>query len=175
MQKTRFPLHPAQHDLFTDQLLNIGSPEYNIGGYLKLKGQLNKEKFHEAVSSAPKVFDVFKTRFDLNEPADAFFDGDYEELQMAELDFSGRANPEEEVRSWMQNHLNTPFIIQNESLLFEHFLITISADEHWFFGKYHHLITDGYGFTVFINYIARKYRSLVGGDDVPFSYPSYRE
>ncbi len=37
-----FPLHPAQLDVFTDQLLDIKSPQYNIGGYIKLKGRFTK-------------------------------------------------------------------------------------------------------------------------------------
>ena len=50
-----------------DQLLNIDSPGYNIGGYIILRGGLDKEKFQEAVNSAPSVFDAFKMRFDLEE------------------------------------------------------------------------------------------------------------
>ena len=94
-------MHPSQKDIYLDQLLNIESPHYNIGGYIKLKGTLNREKFHEAVNSAPKVFDVFKIRFDLNgsDPV-CYFQQNYEKLEMAELDFSDMDNPEEKAKSW---------------------------------------------------------------------------
>ena len=36
MSKIFFPLHPAQHDVYMDQLINIVSPQYNIGGYIVL-------------------------------------------------------------------------------------------------------------------------------------------
>lgn len=174
MQKSTFPLHPAQQDVYVDQLLHVESPHYNIGGYIKLKGTLNKDKFHQAVNSAPEVFDVFKSRFDVNEPETiCYFDPDYERLEMSELDFSDKNNPEKEAELWMQSRINTPFIIQRETLLFEHYLIKIAEHEHWFFGRYHHLITDGYGFIVWVQYLGRKYKSLLADDNFQFSYPSY--
>ena len=51
MKQTPFPLHPAQKDVYIDQLLNVESPHYNIGGYLKLEGALDKEKFFRVVNS----------------------------------------------------------------------------------------------------------------------------
>ncbi len=174
MTKISIELHPSQRDVYVDQLINKSSPHYNIGGYLKLNGHLDKEKFQDAVSSAAKVFDAFKMRFDL-EAADSkcYKDEDHDELQLSELDFSSTANPSESALSWMQNRFNTPFIIKKENLLFEHSIIKISDDEHWFFGRYHHLITDGYGFIVFVQYIAQKYRSLLSNDKQDFIYPSY--
>lgn len=176
MQRTTFPLHPAQEDVYIDQLINTESPHYNIGGYIKLKGKLDKEKFHYAVSSAPLAFDAFKMRFDLNEPDSlCHFDPGYEKLEMPELDFSNGDNPSREAECWMQSRFNIPFVIERQSLIFEHYLLKITTDEHWFFGRYHHLITDGYGFIVFINYIALKYKSLVVSDNLKFDYPPYYE
>lgn len=175
MQRTTFPLHPAQEDVYTDQLININSPHYNIGGYIQLKGPLNKKRFHEAVSSAPLVFGVFKMRFDLNDVNAVYVDNSFDSLDLPELDFSERIDPRGEAQHWVQIQFNTPFSIKRESLLFEHCLIKISDKEHWFFCKYHHLITDGYGFIIFISYVAQKYRSLMVEDDLILSYPSYQE
>ncbi|MGZ5191966.1 MAG: condensation domain-containing protein, partial [Flavisolibacter sp.] len=176
MQRATYPLHPAQKDIYLDQLLNIESPHLNIGGYIKLKGVLDKAKFHEVINSAPKVFDAFQMRFDGNgsEPG-CYYNHDYEKLDLAELDFSNLDNPEEEAKRWMQNRFNTPFVIHKDNLLFEQFLIKIAQDENWFFGRYHHLITDGYGFKVWVQYVAQKYKSLLIGDNLQFSYASYRE
>ncbi|MGI8637632.1 MAG: non-ribosomal peptide synthetase, partial [Segetibacter sp.] len=169
-----YPLHPAQQDVYADQILNSDSPRYNIGGYIVLKGHLNKEKFAEVLTSAPKVFDAFKLRFDSNIPEFiGFVDEEYERLKLDEIDFSTSENPADEAKAWMQKRFNTSFILQQDSLLFEQYLIKIADDEHWFFGKYHHLITDGYGFIIWVQYLGHKYKSLIAGDDVLFSYPSY--
>ena len=86
---TTFDLHPSQKDIYTDQLLNVDSPHYNIGGYIVLKGLLDKDKLKEAITAAPKVFDVFKMRFNFKQ-ADFIFlmDETYQELEWKEIDFS---------------------------------------------------------------------------------------
>jgi len=75
----------------------------------------------------------------------------------------------------VQHRLNTPFVIQKDNLLFEQFLIKIADDENWFFGRYHHLITDGYGFIVWVQYVAQKYKSLLVDENLHFSSESYQE
>ena len=176
MQQLTFALHPAQWDVYTDQLLNVESPHYNIGGYIKLKGPLDQEKFRAAVSTAPKVFDVFRMRFDADmSESPCYYEEDYQRCDMPELDFSNRQNPEDEAKAFMQSRFNTAFIIHKDNLLFEHFLIKISSDEYWAFGRYHHLIIDGNGFIAWAQYVSLKYKSLVAGTDENFEYPSYRQ
>jgi len=176
MKRTLLPLHPAQLDVYTDQLINNKSPHYNIGGYIKLKGALNKEKFNEAIQSAPNAFDAFKFRFDHGEPLPVcYIDHLYVKQPLPELDFSGRQNPEQEALRWMQDRFNTSLLITEDALPFEEFLVKIAANEYWFFGKYHHLVTDGYGFIVFVKYIAQKYKSLVEEQELSLSYASYEE
>ena len=161
-----------------DQLINIDSPQYNIGGYIVLKGNLDKEKFHEAVNSAPAVFDAFKLRFNLEEKdLLCHYAGDYTVIcvSLTDLDFSDRADPLQAAKDWMQNRFSIPLQLKKELLPFEQFLIKISDQEHLFFGKYHHLITDGYGFIIYVQYVARKYSALVTGEEVLFSYSQYQE
>ncbi len=151
MENASILLHPAQRDILTDQLIDTTSSQYNIGGYIKLKGSLNTEKFHAAVNSGPQIFDVFKMRFDLeSEDNQYYFDQNYEMLEMADHDFSKQTNPEEAARAWMQQQFNTAFDLKPGGLLFEQCLLKISNNEHWFFGKFHHLITDGYDFIVWV-------------------------
>ena len=176
MQKATFPMHPAQKDIYVDQLINKDSPHYNLGGYIKLKGSLDKTKFFESVNSAPFVFDVFKMRFDNeDEEADFYLTEESGDSGIVEIDFSGKQDPEKEAIIWMQNRFNTTFILRKENPLYEHSLLKLSDKEHWFFGRYHHLITDGFGFIVFIKYVAEKYKTLTEGGDNEFNYPSYLE
>lgn len=174
MQKATFPLHPAQEDVYTDQFIHSTSPHYNIGGYIQIRGSLNKEIFYLTVDTLPLVFDVYKMRFDLSKMEPHYhFDDQYNRLEVQELDLSHHDDPQREARSWMQSRFNTPFSIEKENPLFEHCLIKIAPDEHWFFCRYHHLITDGYGFIVFVQYIARRYKSLADHSDLPFHPASY--
>jgi amino acid adenylation domain-containing protein/non-ribosomal peptide synthase protein (TIGR01720 family) len=176
MLETYFPLHPAQQEVYTDQLLNIDSPQYNIGGYIVLKGNLDKAKFQEVINSAPADLDFFKLRFDFQNPDFlCHYDENFTVFTLKDLDFSVEANPEESAKSWTQERFNIPFNLGKNDFPFEQYLLKIADDEHWFYGKYHHLITDGYGFIVWIQYIAAKYHSLIKGDKINFSYPLYKE
>ncbi|HVI47112.1 MAG TPA: condensation domain-containing protein, partial [Chitinophaga sp.] len=60
MPTTVLPLHPAQQDVYMDQLLHPESPCYNIGCYLILTGPLDKERFTAAIRTLPEVFDAFR-------------------------------------------------------------------------------------------------------------------
>ena len=95
MPDPTFALHPAQADVYTDQLLNVDSPHYNIGGYIKLKGALNTKKFAEAVTAGPKYFDVFRMRFDFHqsEPA-CYLQESFKEMELGTIDFSNHQEPE---------------------------------------------------------------------------------
>jgi hypothetical protein len=65
MSRRKMKLHIAQRDVIIDQLLDTKSAQYNIGGYIKLKGNLNLLKFAETVNSVPHIFDAYKMRFDV--------------------------------------------------------------------------------------------------------------
>jgi hypothetical protein len=59
---------------------------------------------------------------------------------MNELDLSDFSNPEQEAKRWMKDRFNTAFKLSLENPPFEHFLHKVIIGEHWFFGRYHHLI-----------------------------------
>ena len=82
------PLHPAQKDVYIDQLLHPESPHYNIGGYLKITGELDKKKLRAAANSLPEVFDALKMRFDFDD-ADAagYIDEQYCHFELPDLNF----------------------------------------------------------------------------------------
>ncbi|MDQ6813616.1 MAG: AMP-binding protein, partial [Bacteroidota bacterium] len=174
MTLKQIPLHPAQREVYIDQLLDVGSPHYNVGGYIKLEGELDKQKFLKAVKASPVKFDAYRLRF-VVDPDNfiCFIDDSFDNLPVDELDFSGAAVPEKQALEWMQQRFNTAFNISDDKLLFEHCLLKLSDKEYWFYGKYHHLVTDGYGFTVWVQYLATKYTSLLDQTEPELTYPSY--
>jgi amino acid adenylation domain-containing protein/non-ribosomal peptide synthase protein (TIGR01720 family) len=176
MKQTNFSVHPSQRDIFVDQLINEGSPKYNIGGYIKLIGILDIEILEQAANLASKDFDAFKMRFDFgNLDYQGIVDEEFTGIEITKLDFSESVNPITEANLWMQKRFNTVFEFGIEKLLFEHVLIKISETEHWFFHKYHHLITDGYGFAVWVKHFSETYKSLKLGVYTSSKFASYVE
>jgi amino acid adenylation domain-containing protein len=157
-----------------DQLINRDSPHYNVGGYIRLSGELDIIALKAAVQSVPEKFDVFRMRFDIDGPDQVYtVDDQYADHFFQEIDFSNSENPETVAQAWMQGRFNTPFLLEKDCLPFEHCLIKVSNEEYFFFNRYHHLVTDGYGFAVWANYIADKYRSLTEGWALVRDYPLY--
>ena len=66
MDKKAIPLHPAQHDVYTEQLIDRNSPLYNVGGYIRLKGHLEPTALTNIIGNGPAVFDAFTLRFDMD-------------------------------------------------------------------------------------------------------------
>ena len=176
MPDIRYQLHPAQRDVYFDQLINIDSPHYNTGGYIKLIGHLDINTLGKVVDTVPTVFDAFRMRFNFRDPEGYFYlSPDIQKPDIREMDFSQHKDPVASAVVWTQNQFNIVFDFKKEHLLCELFLLKISETEHWFFNKYHHLITDGFGFVIWAKYISKKYAALVSGSTVEFNYPSYIE
>ncbi|MCY7421230.1 MAG: amino acid adenylation domain-containing protein [Chitinophagaceae bacterium] len=175
MHTVTIPLHPAQHDVYTDQLVKGNSPLYNVGGYICLKGKLNKTLFKKVVTDGPRYFDAFHMRFNL-QAADfqTYIDKDTVHLKVDELDFTSQPNPAAAALVYMQERFNQPFNFEIEAPLTDQALLKISENEHWFYGKYHHLITDGYGFIVWIKYLADTYNAMSSGRELTIDYPPYQ-
>ncbi len=170
------PLHPAQQEVYYDQITNTHSSHYNVGGYFVLNGELEKEKLHQVLKSLPGVFDALRLRFIATQEGPAcFYEENPEEVEVKDLDFSNSESPEKQAKEWMQARFNKAFDLNGP--LFEHAILSISDNEHYLFGRYHHLITDGYGFSVWSQYVAWKYSQLTGAlqDAEAPEYFSYQE
>ncbi|KIO77523.1 hypothetical protein TH53_08765 [Pedobacter lusitanus] len=169
-----FPLHPAQQDIYIDQLLNVNSPHYNINNYFKIKGPLDTGKLIEAVISAHQVFDVFKMAIGMEDFTPNYHIVDQDNpFAVQELDFSDHTDPSGAIRIWIQNKTDEPFLIEKTKLLVEHYLLKAADDEHYYYFKFHHLLFDGYSVRVWTNYISDKYKSLLNNEQQIFTAPSY--
>ncbi|MET4141838.1 amino acid adenylation domain-containing protein [Pedobacter sp. UYP1] len=174
LSSNTFPMHPAQQDVFIDQLININSPHYNINNYFKITGTLNIDKFISTIVSSAAVFDVFKMAI-----ATADFNPGYQineqerELPVQLLDFSGDDHPAELILQWIENQNDRPLSLEKSSLPVEQYILKATDNEHYYYFKFHHLLFDGYSVRVWANYISSKYKSLLNNDQDVFVSPSY--
>ena len=61
-QQTLFPLSSVQREIWFDQLLYPDTPVYNIGGYLRIDGDINPDIFHRALTQLVKENDILRLR-----------------------------------------------------------------------------------------------------------------
>jgi len=160
-----FSLHPAQRDVFLDQLIHPDSSHYTIGIGLKLSGNINIPALKLAIAGSADVFDVYRMRFDSEaEELSGYFVQEPSPIDIIEMDFSDRLHSGEDTREWIQGFLNLAFDISKENSLIKHSLLKVSEAEYWWYCKFHHLICDGVSFNVQLNYVAKKYCSFLSND-----------
>jgi surfactin family lipopeptide synthetase A len=168
------PLHPAQKDIYVDQLGSPQRPNYNVGGYVRLAGPLQVAGFLQAADAAAAQADVLRTRVDADsrQPV-AYIAGQPSVPPTAQLDFSWHQAPPQAAQQWMQDRMDTPFALEKDQVLFEQYLLKIAGEEYLYYFRVHHLLYDGYCYRLWLNYIADMYRRLPEGTDTPAPMPSY--
>ncbi|WP_408030698.1 non-ribosomal peptide synthetase, partial [Tenacibaculum xiamenense] len=168
-------LHSAQQEVYLGQLMNPKSSLYNIGGYVIFKGDLDLCNLRKIINKLPLVFDTYNFEYDLTggEPCFYLDKDNFKCINLEELDFSLQERSKEKAKKWMYDKLNTSFDLSKDQL-YHYTIIKISEDEYWWFGYVHHLVFDGYGFAIKVNYVVNEYDRLKRGEIVASkSYPSY--
>ncbi|HTI09034.1 MAG TPA: amino acid adenylation domain-containing protein [Puia sp.] len=166
------PLHLAQQEVYFDQVMDMDSPHYNVGGYLVMKGGFDPERFKRAVQQMVDVSDVFRLSFDLDgeAPSCKLTQGPVA-CRLAEMDYSSESAPAQTALGWMQQRFNTPFDLNGP--LYEQALIKIGPAEFWWYSRNHHLIMDGYSFPILAKYVASQYVQDGFGNGSTDQTPSY--
>ncbi len=168
-------LHLAQQEIYYGQMMDPQSPLYNTGGYTVLKGKLNVELFKRVVTELPQFFDVFSMRFDTSQEEPLFYlDKNLESIPIIEIDLSKEESPEKAGYQWLQQQFDVPFNLNN-GVLCRFALLKISEHEYWWQMLFHHLIIDGFGFTVLVNHVTERYDQLFHGIDQKKSFPLYTD
>ncbi|MEM9821311.1 MAG: amino acid adenylation domain-containing protein, partial [Bacteroidota bacterium] len=169
-------LHLAQQDVYFDQIIDPSNPAYNIGGYIQLRGQLNRDCFLQAIQYLPEAFDLFGMRFDCSgaEPQCSFGHPPLR-IPVLEEDFSAFTDPHRSALQWIQDRFQIVFDIANNEFL-ELGLLKIKEDVHYMLFRYHHIFIDGHGIAILHHCIANKYTALLGlnSSDQSKPFPSYQ-
>ncbi|OEK07405.1 hypothetical protein A8C32_18400 [Flavivirga aquatica] len=150
------------------------SPLHNTGGYSVFKGDLDTNLFKSIVYELSNYFDVFSIRFDLSKDKPSIYlDNQVKKITLQEIDFSLQENPKKTAKSWIQKQFDTAFDLQQEEL-YKFALIKIAKNEYWWLHYFHHIIIDGFGFTIMINHVTEEYDKISkGGQQSNLIYPSY--
>ncbi len=168
-------LHLAQQEIYLGQMIDPQSPLYNTGGYTVLKGQLNVELFKNILEELPSFFDVFSMRFSSSSKGPSYhLEDKIQNIPIEEVDLSHYEDPLASGKKWIQKEFDTPFNIE-VGMLCRFALLKISEEEYWWQMLFHHLIIDGFGFTVLVNHVTDRYDQLIQETVKELNYPSYVE
>lgn len=173
-QENYFPLTSYQMNTWLDQCRSPDKPFYNIGGYMEIIGKVDCKVFQDAVNQIIRDNDALRI---------AILEKDGEPLQvfLPELkynivfsDFSQKENPREYSRDWMNKEFLKPFDIDG-NILFHFQLIKEDENLYYYFAKCHHLIMDGWSFSILAKRFKETYSSLIQQSNVEKEIYSYKD
>jgi amino acid adenylation domain-containing protein len=157
------PLSSPQRGIWFDQIRHADAPLYNVGGYVRIDGAVNPYLIEKAINRVIQENDALRTVFHEDTPLPVQTFKETVDVKVDCYDFSAEQDPHQHAIQWMENELGTPFQLYGH-ILFKFALIKVSEECYYGFGKYHHLIIDGWGLSLFFQRVAKHYEALVAGD-----------
>lgn len=149
-----FALTSAQQNLWAGQVIHPESTMYNMALAVTLRGELNKEAMHSAWLKLQSVFQSLTIR--IVEHSDGFVQvAATDTLPMQTMDYTGSVNPHADAKRELQSFTETPFELSD--ILTCARLISLSQDEHIWYIKQHHVVTDAWSFKVIWAALAKTY------------------
>ncbi len=173
MQNNIYPLSLVQKDIWLDQIYHGDTPLYNIGGYLRFSGQIDVDMLREAHRQMVEQNDGFRImlRQGTRVPGVEFAE---EGLDIPILDFSKQGKSEQEIVRWWEKEFSKPFALY-DTLMARYYIARVSDEVCYYFNTQHHLMTDGWSYSLLTQRMAEAYNSLLHNRDNSRKKPSYAD
>ncbi|WP_283137596.1 non-ribosomal peptide synthetase [Rhizohabitans arisaemae] len=145
------PLTGAQTGIWLAQRIEPENPAYNVGLYVEFttpagepRERPDLTRLADAVRRTVLLADGLHVVFGERDGRPVQIPRPRPDWTPALLDLSGEPDPEAAARAWMDADLNRAIDLA-EGPVFAHALIRLSGDRIWWYQRYHHLVTDGFG------------------------------
>ena len=142
-----------QAAIWLDQQLFAGTPIYNTGQVLAIRGELRVDLFEralrETIAESPGLQLPQRSG-----PAPC---------NLSILDFRKENDPRATAKQWMRTEMRRPISL-DDSALFRFALIRVGDDHTLWLQKYHHIVIDATGRRLLSERTARRYRALRFGE-----------
>ncbi|WP_024804816.1 non-ribosomal peptide synthetase [Nocardia sp. BMG51109] len=163
------PLSAAQRGIWFAHRARPDNPAYHIATCVEFSGPIDARTLRRAIRHATAEAEGLRVRFiedgnrirQVLEPSDAW--------EIPAHDFGAAADPRAAAQEWMHARLREPFDT-SRAPLFEFALLAVSPTETLWFSKFHHLLVDGFGITLFTRRVADMYTALLA-DRAPSESP----
>ncbi|MER7169832.1 amino acid adenylation domain-containing protein [Streptomyces mesophilus] len=159
------PLTAAQSGMWFAQALDPASPAQNTAEYIEIHGPVDAAVFASSLRQVVGEADALRVRVvetpdgprqsPLPEPAP---------LPLTVEDLRATGDPDAAARAWMRADLAVPFDLATGPL-FAQALFRV-GDERWlWYQRVHHLVMDGFGYSLLARRTAEVYTALAAGDE----------
>ncbi|MGO1117936.1 non-ribosomal peptide synthetase [Rhodovibrionaceae bacterium A322] len=166
-----FELHPAQENIFYDQLLDADSPLYNLGAYSRSFRQ-DLQLFQQAWDLVHEKLDLLKLHLQVTAegtPQQVIL-SDKTPQSILFLDFSDQDDPAAAAEIWLLDQMDQPLDYLSGEM-YSLALLRLSPEESYFFTRLHHILMDGIGFYRLHELVHRLYDDLQTGNPLHWLEP----
>lgn len=166
-----FPLASNQIDIYMEQMLHNNSPLYNIGGYFKFKGKIDKSILEQAIEILVNKNDALRIVLHQQNGIPVQKIGAKRQFSLEVIDFSKYADSPQKCLDLIQTEFSKPFSLLKEPL-FKAFLVAASEQNYYVVHKYHHITSDGWTSMLVFKQMVEIYNALLLNQPEPF-YTEY--
>ena len=178
LQNTYYPLSFAQERLwFMDQYDHNAT--YNLPAAIRLFGRLNKEVLEKTLVAIVSRHEVLRTNFVTinDDPKQVVHDSPTCNLEIVNLSHLSKVEAEKQLLDCIHEESQKPFDLANESLI-RFILYTVKEEEAVLFLNQHHIVSDGWSFSILINEMTLLYDAFSNSKpsplkELPIQYGDY--
>lgn len=172
---TEYPLASYQKDIWLEQCLYSGKPIYNLGGFMDIKGKIDKDVLNKAIAILIKHNDSLRINI-IDKSGEPYLKVLSEvRYEVPFYDFSNKGNPYETCLDWMKTEFLEP--IDFEGNLFQFALLKSDDNTYFWFMKFHHIMIDGFGLAMVYKQVIESYNQLMAGvtenERIMYSYTDF--
>lgn len=169
----------AQERLWFMDKLEPGNPVNNINVAYKLTGKLDVEALRQSLSAIVARHETLRTTIGVRDEKPFQQIADASPIDLPVTNWQEIPEPEQNVRlqSTMITEIKTPYEL-DKGPLFRFKLFKMAEDVHVFWASMHHIIADGWSFSVFFNDLQQFYNHFANGaplnlDSLPAQYRDF--
>ena len=168
------PLSFSQQRLWFLDQLEQGTATYNLSKIIRLKGKLEVSALQQTLQTVVERHEILRTRFvaENGQASQTIIPFLQAELSFTDLtNFSTDDRQAEEMRLIAQA-TETPFDLGQAPLWRVH-LLRLNESEHLLIIVFHHIISDGWSVSIFLNELGTAYDHSTQLPDLPIQFSDY--
>ncbi|MFF5897191.1 amino acid adenylation domain-containing protein [Streptomyces argenteolus] len=158
------PLTAAQSGMWFAQSLDPLSPAQNTAECLEIEGPLDPELFARALRRVTSEAEALRVRVEDSPEGPRQRVLASVELPLTTRDLRGAADADARAGEWMRADLAEPFDL-TAGPLFRHALFRVGEERWLWYQRIHHLVMDGFGYSLLVRRTAEVYTALARGTE----------
>lgn len=162
----RLPLTSAQTGMWFAQQLDPQNPIYKAAEYIDIRGPVDLTLIEIALRQAVTDTEAFRVRIEADDEGIWQLVERMADWPLPVLDLRGEADPWTRAQEWMWTDLSRSVDL-GRGPAFTWTVLQLATDWFLLYAGVHHLVMDGFGFSLFVQRVAEVYTALEAGRECP--------